>query len=272
MAYSKVLVADQVVQRLIEGNGIYKLCNNSFNGLVQEGATSVDIPNLAVPTVKTSGSAPDSADRKKTKDGTTNINVPLTVYAVPLAEEILSRYESNGKMLQEYLNSATLVTSEKFDELCLVQAQSTTDRTAFAGASMAWADILDIKKKFAVNKVPASGQVVAVDANLATEFFGVDVVKGAVQYNPNYLETGTFLRFMGMTFFITGLLPTITVSAAQKYTMVGFYAPGVASILSKYGEYREAWDGTNLQNNIDIVTHYGAKLLDNKFAVVKYKP
>lgn len=124
---------------------------------------------------------------------------------------------------------------EYFDTLTLAAAQTglgSSDRSAFAGASMAWADVIDISKRMDVNKVPKSGRVIAIDANLAAEFFGIDVVKNAISYNQNYLSTGTFIQFMGMSFFITGLLSTITVSAAQKYTMVGIYGPGVAAIVS----------------------------------------
>lgn len=278
MAFSKTLVADSVVARLIEGQGMYSLMNRSFDGLVQPGASSVDIPKLGIPVVKVAADYPvalTSSDRKKAKDDTSMMNVPLATYSVPLAEEILARYESNGKMIKGYIDSAALTLQEYFDTLTLAAAQAglgSSDRTAFAGASMAWADIIDIMKRMDVNKVPKSGRVIAVDANLAAEFFGIDVVKNAISYNQNYLSTGTFIQFMGMSFFITGLLSTITVSAAQKYTMVGIYGPGVAAIVSKFGDLKEAWDTINLQMVYDVITHFGVKLLDEKFAVVKYKP
>lgn len=272
MAFDKKILADGVVQRLIEGQGIYNKMNRSFDALVAPGATSVDVPDLAVPLVKTSGSAPTSADRKKTHTGTTMINVPLIAYAVPLADELIGRYESNGVMITEYLNSAAAVLQEKFDELVITAAQGTTDKSAFAGAAMSWADVIDITKRFDVNKVPKSGRVITIDANLAAEFFGIDVVKSAVAYNSNFLTTGTFLNFMGMSFYITGVAPTITVGGAAKYTMVGIYGPGVAMIISKLGEIKEAWDGENLQDNVDMLAHAGIKLFKNQFSVVKYKP
>lgn len=275
MAFEKKLVADSVVARLIEGQGMYSLMNRSFDGLVQPGASSVDIPKLAIPVVKTAGYSLTGSDRKKGKADTTMMNVALATYSVPLAEEILARYESNGKMIKGYIDSAVMTLQEYFDTLTLAAAQAglgSSDRSAFAGASMAWADVIDISKRMDVNKVPKSGRVIAIDANLAAEFFGIDVVKNAISYNQNYLSTGTFIQFMGMSFFITGLLSTITVSAAQKYTMVGIYGPGVAAIVSKFGDLKEAWDSVNLQTVYDVITHFGAGLLDEKFAVVKYKP
>lgn len=273
MAFTKTLVADSVVARLIEGQGIYARMNRSFDGLVQSGATSVDIPKLAIPVVKTAGYSLTGSDRKKGKADTTNINCALATYSVPLAEEILAKYESNGMLIKGYIESATLALQEYFDTLVLAEAQTNGGTpAAFAGASMAWADVVSINATFDTNKVPKAGRVIVIDANLATEFFGIDVVKNAVSYNTNYLTTGTFLNFMGMTFFITGLLSTITISSAQKYTMVGIYGPGLAAIVSKFGELKEAWDSVNLQTVYDLISHFGAKILDSKFAVVKYKP
>lgn len=272
MAFNKQLVADSVVQRLIENQGIYSFMNRSFDGLVRAGASSVDVPSLAAVVVKTAGTAPLHADRKKSKTDTTMVNVPLSIKAIPLADEILGQYESNGTLIKEYLNSAAMALQEKFDIDAITEGQSTTDKTAFAGASMAWTDIVAISKKFDVNKVPKTGRVIVVDANLADEFFAIDVIKSAVAYNQQFLSTGTMMNILGMKFFISGLVPTVTIAAAQKYNMVGIYGPGLAFILSRNGEVKEAWDGENLVQVIDMLAHSGQKLFDPKFAVLKYKP
>lgn len=272
MSFDKKILADGVVQRLIEAQGIYSHCNRSFDSLVQAGASSVDIPDIAVPVVKTAGTAPTHVDRKKSKTDTSMINVPLSAYAVPLANELLGRYESDGVILTEYLNSAAAVIQEKLDELVIAAAQGSTNKTAFAGAALAWADIIDINKSFDLLKVPKSGRIMVVDANLAAEFFGIDVVKSAISYNSNYLTTGTFLNFMGNKFFITGVAPSITVGGNAKFTVCGIYGPGLVVIINKLGEIKEAWDGTNLQDNVDMLAHAGIKLLKDQFAVIKYKP
>ncbi len=274
MAFSKTLVADSVVARLIEGQGIYAHCNRSFDGLVRQGASSVDIPNLAIPTVKTAGYALDGADRKETKTDTTNVNVALATYSVPLADEILGQYESNGKLITGYIDSAVMVLQEYFDTLVLTEAQTTTYKSAFAGSTMAWADINYINAKFDQLKVPKAGRIICIDANIAGEFFDIDVVKNAVSYNANYLANGQFFNFMGMRFFITGLLPTFDASSSVtgKYSMVGIYGPGMAAIVSKFGDIKEAWDTVNLRTAYDVISHFGYNLLDAKFAVVKYKP
>ena len=271
MAYNKILVADSVVQRLVENQGIYQLCNRSYDSLVIPGASSVDVPKLAVTKVKKTGTSATHADRIKSKDKTSMVNIPLGPYVVPLANEILSKYETNGALGMQYLDSAALQIEEQFDIDVLTEAQSTSDKTVFASAKLTWADIVGIGKNMDVNKVPKSGRVIAVNANLAEDFFDIDVIKAAIGYNQSFLQSGTLLKILGMTFFITGLAPTITVDEAEHYTVTGFYGPGLAFILSRNGEIKEAWDGENLQDNIDLLAHAGVKLFDDKFAVVKYK-
>lgn len=272
MSYDKKLVADSVVQRLIENQGIYQSCNRSFDGLVGEGASSVDVPKLADVVVKKSsgGIALVSADRKKAKDATTMVNVPLLDYAVPLAEEILAQYESNGMLIREYLQSASMKLMEQFDTDVITEAQTTADRTAFAAANMGWNDITNIMARMDANKVPKSGRLICVSANLAEEFFDIDVVKNAASYNKEFLQSGTLLNILGMKFFISGLVPQLNIGGL-KDNMVGIYGPGLAFILSRFGELKQAWDTTNLQTINDMLAHAGVKLFDDKFAVVKYK-
>lgn len=265
MPFDKKILADSVVTRLIEGLGLYQFSNRSFDGLVRPGATSVDIPSLAVPLVKTAGTAPTNADRKKTKTGTTMVNVPLTAYAVPLADEIAGMFESGGKLIQEFIISASAVLAEKFDELVLTQAETTTYTDSFSGATLSWKDITAIVKHFNTYKVPRSGRVIAIPAALSEEFYDIDVIKNAVGFNKQALETGDFISVLGMKFFISGVVPQIN----AKEAIVGFYGPGIASIISKMGDVEEAWDGENLQKNYDVLAHAGFKLLANAFAVTR---
>ncbi len=273
MGYNKVLVADSVVQRLIENQGIYSFMNRSFDGLVQQGASAVSVPNIAVPTVKKGNSGTPLVDASRAAaHGSTNMaNVPLTPYAVPLAEEVLNQWETNGNLIKEYLNSASMVLQQQFDIDTITAAQTTSQISAFAGASMAWADVIAIMKTFDLNKVPKAGRVIVIDANLADQFFSIDVVKSAMAFNQQFLSTGTMLNIMGMKFFVSGLVPQVSVAAVLKYNMVGIYGPGLAFILSRMGELKQAWDTINLQNINDMLAYAGVSLFDNKFAVVKYQ-
>ncbi|MDI6804935.1 MAG: hypothetical protein QME58_14035 [Bacteroidota bacterium] len=269
MPFTKVLVADSVVQRLIENQSIHSLMNRSFDGLVRPGATSVDVPAMPILVVKTAGTPPTHADRKKLKADTTMVNIPFTRAAIPIAGEIFAQLESNGMLLREFTESAAQHFSEKFDSDVIVAAQGTTDKTAFAGATMAWADIIDINAKMDNNKVPKSGRVIVVSATLAGEFFNIDVVKNAASYQRDILAGGQLISLMGMRFFISGLVPTVLIAKAN---MVGIHGPGLAFILNRMMDVEETYDVDNLQRNVDFLASYGVKLFDNKFAVVKHKP
>lgn len=262
MAYTKTLVADSVVQRLYETQGIYSFCNRSFDGLVKAGATSVDIPNLATVSVKTSGVSSTHADRKKTKTDTTNVNVALGKAVVPLADEILAQFESNGRLLNAYVDSAALAFQEYFDTCVLTEALTTANAIDSFDV-LTWQEITGISAALDVLKVPKTGRVFGVSANLADDFYSIDVVKNAMAYNIAKLETGQFVSIMGMKFFISALVPQST----GKNQIVGFYGPGLAFILSKYMELKQAWDGENLVEVNDLLCHFGYNLLDDSFAV-----
>lgn len=273
MAFSKTLVADSVATRLIETQALFNQFNRSFDSLVRPGASSVDVPLLAIPTVKTtSGYALDGADRKETKTDTTNVNVALTTYSVPLAGEILGQYESGGMLLDQYFKSAADVLTQNFDSLVMTEIISTTNKAAFAGASMAWADVVGIKKTLDLKKCPQNDRVLIIDANIADEWYAVDGVKSALTYSQQMFEDG-IPRFLGFKVFITGNAPTHTTSVGHsKYCIMGAYGPGVAAILSRNMDVHSAWDTINLREAIDCVSHFGAKLLHADYAAVKYKP
>jgi hypothetical protein len=262
MAYAKTLVADAVVQRLIETQGIYSYCNRAFDGLVKPGASSVDVPKLAALLVKTTGTTSTHSDRKKTKTDTTMVNVALDKAVVPLADEILAQFESNGMLLKEYVNSAALSFQEYFDLQVITEALSTTNAVADF-ANLDWATIVKINQALDVQKVPKSGRIFCISANLADDFYGIDVVKNAMSYNVAKLETGQFISLMGMKFFISALVPLAT----AKNQVVGFYGPGLAFILSKYMELKTGWDESNLLDVNDLLSYFGKKLLDVNFAV-----
>lgn len=268
MAFSKTIVADSVITRLIESQGIFQLANRAFDSMVRPGASSVDVPDLAVPIVKTAGTPLVDSDRKKAKADTTLVNVPLVGYAVPLADELLAQFESAGSLIREYLNSASLVLQEKFDSLVVSQAQTTTNASDFTGETLSWGDLLAIKKLMDTNKVPKSGRVLVIDANIEDEFFGIEELRDAMTFNTNYLESGEIGYVLGFRTFISGNVAPVS----SKYSITAFYGPGVAFVLNRCGEVNSSWDTTNLQWVHDMVAHAGAKLFNSKFAVVKTKP
>jgi len=263
MPYSKKLVADAVIAALTESLGIYNLCNRSYDGLVKEGASSVDIPALPSMVVKTAGSAGNSADRKGVKGDTTMINVPLDKAAVPIKDEILAQFETNGKLLKDFIQGANNSFVEHFDTKVLETAVTTDQVLQFKGATLAWKDITAINKKFNMNKVPRKNRIIVIPTALEDDFYDIDLVKQALAFNRDLLENG-IVRIQGMTFFVSGLVPQV----GGKDAIVGIYGPGLAFILSRFMELKQSWDGDNLQDNIDVLSHFGYKLLLPKFAVV----
>lgn len=262
MAYSRTLVADSVVQRLIETQGIYSYCNRAFDGMVRQGATSVDIPKLAALTVNTSGVSSTDSSRAKTKTDTTMVNVALGKAVVPLADEVLAQFESNGVLLKEYITSAALTFQEYFDTMVLTEALTTTNEID-SFSELTWLEITAMNKELDVLKVPKRGRIFGISAEFSDDFYNIDVVKNAMAYNSVKLATGEFLDIMGYKFFISGLVPT----SSDKNQIVAFYGPGLAFILSRYMELKTGWDETNLLDVNDLLCHFGKKLLNVNFAV-----
>ena len=262
MAYAKTLVADSVAQRLIEAQGIFQYCNRAFDGIVKPGASSVDVPKLAGLTVNTAGVSSTHASRAKTKTDTTMVNVPLDKAVVPLADQILGQFESNGMLMKEYTISAALTFQEHFDKMVITEALTTTN-TITDFATLGWAQIAAINKGLDLQKVPKTGRIIAISANLADSFYAIDVVKNAMAYNIAKFESGQFISVMGMKFFISANVPLST----TKNQIVGFYGPGLVFVLSRYMELKSGWDETNLLDVNDLLCHFGKKLLDVDYAI-----
>jgi hypothetical protein len=267
MPFNQTIVADAVLAALIENKGIYGQCNRSYDGLVAQGATSVDIPAMPDLVVKTTGSASDDVDRKGIKAGTTMINVPLGLAAIPIKEELLARFETNGKLMTDFVNGARNSFGQYFDAAVLNAALGTTQTDTFddtVGNKLSWPDIIAVSAAFNSAKVPDNGRIIVIPSALEAEFYAIDVVKNAVAYNAQYLE-GQFLRIRGMNFFVSGLLGQKT---AGKNNLLGIYGPGLAFILSRFMESERVYDPALLQTNIDFLSHYGVKLLKPQYAVV----
>lgn len=264
MPYTKTLIADAVIAALAEVQSIFNAVNRSYDGLVREGATSVDIPALPTLVAKTAGTSSTHADRKGIKGGTTMVNVPLNIAAVPIKNELLAQFESNGRLLQDFVAGARDTFTEKFDSDVLAEAVTTTQVYQFGDATLAWKDVMKVAQVFNAAKVPQRGRLIVIPTGLEEQFYDIDVVKTAVAQNRELLE-GSFVRIRGMNFYISALVPK---KVTGKENLVGIYGPGLAFILSRFMEQKEVYDPVELQTNIDFLAHYGTKLLKNEFAVV----
>lgn len=263
MPYNKTITADSVIKALVENKSLYNLCNRSYDGLVREGASSVDIPALPTMVVKSTGTSSTHADRKKVKANTSMVNVPLEKAVVPIAEEVVANFETNGSLAREFANGARDAFTQFFNAAVISTAQQTNIIESLQGEKLGWKDITNISAIFNTNKVPDAGRLIVVPAALQNDFYDIDVVKQAVGYNKDFLE-GRFLRILDMNFFLSGLVEKVE----EKDNLVGIYGPGLAFILSRYMEQKEVYDPEEIQTNIDFISHYGTKLLKNEFGIV----
>ncbi len=265
MPFTKTLVADAITKALVDKQGIFTHCNRSYDGLVAQGATSVDIPALPTLVRKTTGTSSTHADRKGVKAGVSMVNVPLAVSTVPVKEEILGRFETNGKLMQEFVNGAADTFQEGFDSDVITAAVSgAPPASQMAAAALAWGDIMKVSALLNAAKVPQDKRIIVIPAALEEAFYSIDVVKSAMAAQKDLLE-GQFVVIRGMKFFISSLVPQKT---AGKENILGLYGPGLAFILSRYMEQERVWDPENLQANVDFIAHSGVKLLKSEFAAV----
>lgn len=265
MAWDKPLTAAQVITRTIEMLGLAAFMNRGYDSLVTQGATSVRRPKLPTLVVKkNTGTAANSGDRKRTKTDTVMVETALDVYAVPILDEIAGKFESNDMLRQEFVKSASMHLSEEFDKACIEAAQATSNKVSMKGDVLAWEDITGINAFFNVNKVPKDGRIIVISAALETQFWNIDVIKSATGFNLNQLNTGKFIEIMGMKFFISGNVPQVD----GKDNIIGIYGMGLAFILSKFGDIKEAYSPDELADAIDFLGHAAAELDDNKFAIV----
>lgn len=272
MAYSKVLVADMIVEPLIESQNLFGIATNrAFDSLVKVGASSVDVPDLAIPEVRTTGTTSTASERKDSHDDVTMINIPLSVKAVPLSNKILGQYESEGFIAKQYLQLATRAYEQYFDTQVITAAQGGT-QTRFIGSEMSWADLTGIKKRMDIAKVPQQDRFLVVDANLYDEFLSLEPVKTAMAFQRDYLAKGLVPEILGFKVYNSGLVGTVVGDDAGAHTNItAWYGPGIAFVLNHYGEVKEVYDNANLKDVTDIIAYSGIKLLKTAFAQTIYK-
>lgn len=274
MAWDKIVTADTVVQRLYEDKGIYQDCNGTYNSLVKQGATSVRRPKLASLTAKKNeGTTAGHADRKNTRSGTTMVETTLDLYTVPILNELVGEFESNGELRRQYEISMSMALKRQFNKDVIAAAQATSNTGNFEGATLGWNDFTKIIKHFEDNEVPEDGRVIVVSSALTQEFYSIDTIKTAVGFNRELLQNGLANQMLGAKWYISGLVPTI----GGKANIVGFYGPGLAFILSRFGEIKETYDpgeaGVRAPGDvIDMAAHAAAELDDDVFAYTLKKP
>lgn len=270
MAWNKIVTADTVIQRLYEDKGLYQLTNRSYDSLVRPGATSVRRPMLAsLAAVKNEGTTAGSASRKKTHTDTTMVETSLDVYTVPILSELAGEFESNDMLRREYEISMSMALKRQFNVDVITAAQATSNVTDTLAAELGWDDFVGIIQHFEDNEVPEDGRVIVVSSSLMQPFFNIDVIKTAMGFNKDLLQSGMSNQMLGATWFVSGLVPTV----GGKNNVTAWYSKGLAFILSKEGVIKETYDpgevGVRKPGDvIDMCAHAAAELDDDAFAYV----
>lgn len=262
--YNKIIWADKYIQLLNEDQGLWKL-GTSYSEFIRDGATSVRRPKICkLNLYKNTGTASDSANRKKAKADSTYVETALDIYCVPFANEAAAQFESNDVLRQKFLEQAAIRTARQFNIDFITAGLKTTNALTTAAAGVfAWNDIASIIKKMNELEIPQDNRIIIIPADMTSDFLTMDVIKLAVSYNTVQLQTGKFGSVLGTSFFVTALTPTI----AGKKPILGAYAPGIASIVGKTGQIEEVWDPENLWKVVDVLAHGAFDLDDNDFAV-----
>jgi len=264
MAFSSAQLMPMVIQGLYDHQALYNLMNRSFDGLAKGGKqTSIDIPKNPQLVVSTAAVAKDSASRKKTKDDTGMVNIPFSVYTVPISDQIEGEFATNGMLLDNFIKDSTEVLGEAFDAAVIAAAQATSKVINWATGVLQWEDITALMQEATTNKIPKRGRVIVIPGSREAQFLNLDIVKAAMAYNKDYMETG-IAKVNGITFYVSNNVAKV----GGKDNMVLIYGQGLAFVLKRYMERKDAYDTGTRQTDIDYNSYAACKLLRDEYAIV----
>jgi hypothetical protein len=195
------------------------------------------------------------------------VDVPFETYTVPVKEEIEAKILTNGKLLNNFILDATVALDDQLDSDVIAAAQTTDKVINWAGANLAWADIVAVDAKFNILKVNRKDRIIVVPASRQSDFMSIDVVKSAMAYNRDLLEKGIFV-INNTQFYISSYVGQI----GGKDNIVGIYSRGLAVVLKGFMSRHEAYDPETRDTDIDYNTAAAMKLMKNEFAVVAKQP
>ena len=268
MALTQSILSDMVLKGLYESQGLWNKMNRGYDSLVSSATMdSIDIPKNPQLVVSSSAVAIDAASRKKAKADTTKVNVPFALYTVAMTEEEEARILMNGKLLSNFLLDTNDAFNDALDVVVLAQAQTTTKVINWAGANLAWADIVAVDAEFNKMKVPKRNRIVCIPATRQSDFMSIDVVKSAMAYNKDLLESGIFI-INNTQFYISNAVAEV----GGKENIVGINTTGLAVVLKGYMQRQSVYDPATRMTYVDYNTGAAVKLLKDEYAVVSKKP
>lgn len=274
MALNPVLVSTLIQKGLYERSSLFSRVNRAYDSLVAgRWAKSVDVPKNPQLVVRGTPAAKNSGDRKKTKADMGTVNVPFQTRFVHMIEEYESRAETNGDALDSFVEDVVKAFEEDFDTLVMNEALASAvtaggaNLKEWAGEELTKRDLDAITSFMIQKKVPDIGQIVVIPSIAAESFKNIDIVVQAMAHNKDLLEKGVAI-IDKVTYIISANLNLVD----GKPALVGFYDKGIAFVMKRYLDRKEAWDTEEAIDYIDWMAFVAVKCTKSEFSCASVQP
>lgn len=274
MALNITLTVAMILKGLYESTGLFNKCNRSYDGFVKDKwATSVDVPRNPQLVVRGSFAAKNSADRKKTKDDISTVNIPFEKRIIHITDQIEGNYETNGDSLRAFTSDVVRAFERDFNNLCANEALANAVAVGgsavqpWAANELQWADLLKINKYFDGLECPKEERIVLIDNEVSEQYKSIDVVKSAVAFNKDLLEKGVVI-IDNVTYIITAGLNKVN----GKPALVGLWSKALTFIIKKYMDRKEVWDTEDGVSYVDFISFVAKKMTYSEGSIALVKP
>lgn len=216
------LIKNAILRGLYFRSGIHNLVPD-YSYLIQgQWANSVDFP--IAPQVFTGEGPVTKASGNRTKAGdTSKKNTAFSLFVTAITEEAEARYMSDGELARIVIADGVDSLGDKIDAAIMAKFTANipaAQKLTSAGAVIDWADLVSLGAKAREIKSTPKGLLFLVPPALEAQVKNVDVIKLAMAYSPNYLETGVakvdnnYYAFLGNVPQVDGAAAIIAVNLA----------------------------------------------------------
>ena len=271
MAFDPKVFSQIVFQGIYESKRIFNRMNRAYDALVAGvWAKSVDVPLMPQLVVSKAAVAEGHADRKRGSDVST-VNVPFSTYIVPIACVLEDIMATNDQLLNALAAQVVAAFERGLDVDSLaaaVLALPGGNKDIMAGGTMQDVDIMKVLSWFNKKELPDTDRLVIVPTNLEEEFYACPMVKQAMSYNQNLLETGV-IKIKNATFIVTALASQVD----NKDALQAIWGQSIAAVVKNSGLDRfEAYVAGSGLKVVDYAGYGGAKrIYDNGVFALKHQ-
>mgnify|MGYP001617490985 CR=1 FL=1 len=178
----------------------------------------------------------------------------------------------SGKVLRDALAAQVVAAFERgldVDSLAAaVLALPGGNKDIMAGGTMQDVDIMKVLSWFNKKELPDTDRLVIVPTNLEEEFYACPMVKQAMSYNQNLLETGV-IKIKNATLIVTALASQVD----NKDALQAIWGQSIAAVVKNSGLDRfEAYVAGSGLKVVDYAGYGGAKrIYDNGVFALKHQ-